>query len=445
MLLTPKEQLVEMVRILEERHHVFKNDPVPITQSLKASNQSLIEKLVSRAARIDAGQELADTIKKVDGRLKFTLFAIGVIWCILGFLGLFALMQTQAVNFFYVLVCLLGMNTLMLVLWFLSLFKKGSLSSIIFNPSFLIRKAEPVTQAAVKLYSEQLEHKGMRWYLGKISHQLWLATLVGMFFAILFLLVVRQYSFNWQSTLLEPQTLVGMVELLGWLPEKLNFLVPTAADVLQSQTLTQASPISADDSNLLAKKWAGLLIGSVLCYGFIPRIIAWLFCAAMFATQKLSLPLKLPYYQNLISQWTTEVVDEDDMPEEAVVKAPEAKLVTSTSITKLACLLEHPWSDSNWHMGLMDTDWQDYGLIDTRDDIEKLQSHLAEHETQLLIGIRAEALPDRGMLRKLDKLAKHAKGGIIVSLLGDSDSDRSRQWHNALAERNIGLVSTTNT
>lgn len=441
MLLTPKEQLVEMVRILEDRHHVFKNDPVPITQSLKASKQTLAEKLVSRAARIDAGQELADTIKKVDGRLKFTLFAIGVIWCILGFLGLFALMQTQAVNFFYVLVCLLGMNTIMLLAWLVSLMKKGSISSIIFNPSFLIRKADPVTQAAVKLYSEQLEHKGMRWYLGKISHQLWLATLVGMFFAILFLLVVRQYSFNWQSTLLDSQVLVTVVELLGWLPEKLGFLVPSAADVMQSQTLTQASIISAADSNLLAKKWAGLLIGSVLCYGFVPRIVAWLFCALMFARQKLSLPLKLPYYQNLISQWTTEVVDADDMPEEAVVQAPEAKLVQADSIHKLACLLENPWSDADWHTGMMDTDWQDMGLLDTRDDIETLERHLTEQDAQLLIGIRAEALPDRGTMRKLDRLAKQTKGGIIVTLLGRSDAERSKQWHNALAERNIGLVT----
>lgn len=471
MLLSPKEQLVEMIRLLEAQNHVFKTDPVPITKSLKASNLSLTEKLISRASRIDAGQQIAQTISTVDGRLRFIFWAAGIIWVLLGFFGLVALMQSQTVNFFYVLVSLLGVHTLMLLLWIALQLKDYLLksskqpSSVLFAPSFLIRQSDPVTQCAVSLYTQQLQHKGMRWYLGKISHQLWLATLTGMFFAIIFLLVVRQYNFSWQSTLLAPETLVSMVSALAWLPSKLGFAVPNATDVMQSQAISANIAISnmttqqVDATNLLAKKWAGLLIGSVLCYGFVPRLVAWLVCAVMLAKQKLSLPLQLPYYQNLLNNWTTQVVDADDMKPEVVEKAPEATLTTAP---KMACLLECPAfaDNTDWLDNVLDTQWQIYdnpahtpklGLIDDRDDMEQLLTHLSQHKVQLLVGIRAEALPDRGMMRKLDKLAKNAQGGLVVTLLVKSNEqlneqskeqtqERQAQWHQALAQRNIALV-----
>ena len=65
------------------------------------------------------------------------------------------------------------------------------------SQSYLIRGKDDVTKAAVDLYERQLQHSGMRWYLGRFSHQLWLATLTGMLLAIIFLLIVRQYSFSW--------------------------------------------------------------------------------------------------------------------------------------------------------------------------------------------------------------------------------------------------------
>ena len=86
-------------------------------------------------------------------------------------------------------------------------------------------------------------------------------------------------------------------------------------------------------------------------------------------------------------------------------------------------------------------------------------------------------LPDRGTLRKLDRIAEHATDGLIVQLLGDTsltDNDininadisnnavsstadlkkktseqvagnqdvRYQQWQTALSARKIGLVDT---
>ena len=79
--------------------------------------------------------------------------------------------------------------------------------------------------------------------------------------------------------------------------------------------------------------------------------------------------------------------------------------------------------------------------------MDRMLEYLATHDVQVLLGIHGKALPDRGTMRKLDKLATHAKQGVIVQLLTDDgsieavDSVRRQQWQSALSERNIGLVS----
>lgn len=452
-MLTIKDQLIELVRLLENKGHVFTADPLLITekladpQTVQAQSQQQVQpratatdyhhKLHLRAKGIDSTGELAHTLHKINGRIKLIIFLVSIFWCINGFLGLFALMQTQTVNFFFVLVCILGVHSIMLVLWLLMSFKKTSHFGLFFNPSFLIRGKDTVTQTAVHLYSQQIRGKAMRWYLGKISHQLWLATLAGMLLAIIFLLIVRQYTFTWQSTLLSPATLVLLVEWLAWLPAKLGFSVPTAQAVAQSQ-------LTGDFT--LSTQWAGLLIGSLLCYGFMPRAIAWAVCTLMFKQQKQQLDLNLPYYQKIIAQWQQQIIDPDDFVEAPKPIAPKAQV---SNANKLVCLLEYAHDDVNWYRKvLVDEQVEDFGVLDDRDDMDRLLAYLQDSPVQVLLGISEHALPDRGTLRKLDKIAQLAKGGIIVQLLSSSvplddaqKQQRDAQWQQALAERQIGLVS----
>ena len=104
--------------------------------------------------------------------------------------------------------------------------------------------------------------------------------------------------------------------------------------------------------------------------------------------------------------------------------------------------------------------------------MDRLTSYLDKHPVQVLLGIHSKALPDRGTLRKLDRIAEHATDGLIVQLLGDanlnensinSNTDisstadlkkqtseqvagnqdvRYQQWQTALSARKIGLVDT---
>ena len=467
-MLSPQDQLTELVRTLETQQHVFATDPLLITEKLQNEEGSPLQKLHRRASRIDSNGALAGVLGKIDGRIKGIMVVMSVIWCLSGFLGLFTLLQTNVVNFFYVLVCLLGFHSLMLLGWLaMTLINQGKQSSNWFasfvSPSYLIRGKDDVTQAAVNLYERQLQHSGMRWYLGRFSHQLWLATLTGMLLAIIFLLIVRQYSFSWESTLLSDQALITLTQVLGWLPSMVGFDVPDSTAIVQSRLVTDAMPLS------VARQWAGLLVGSLLMYGIVPRAIAWAFCALMFRRKKMRLDIKLPYYQKILNFWQRHVVDADDFKEAPAPIAPKAQVSAGK---KLVALLEYPaeqnqWWQSGFDTGITDTtDIENFGILDDREDMARLKAYLDVNPVQVLLGIHFKALPDRGTLRKLDQIANHAKHGLIVQLLEDnslsltehhntgndvlnagSDSNlekqhvRYQQWQTALSARKIGLIN----
>ena len=475
---SPQDQLTELVRLLETDDHVFATDPLLVTEKLQKESGTPIQKLHRRASRIDSNGALNRVLGKIDGRIKGIMTVMSVLWCLSGFLGLFTLLQSNVVNFFYVLVCLLGFHTLMLISWLvMTMINQGKSSANWFanfvSPSRLIRGKDDLTRAAVSLYEQQLHHSGMRWYLGRFSHQLWLATLTGMLVSIIFLLIVRQYSFSWESTLLSDQALITLTHALGWLPSLVGFDVPNEAAIVQSRLVTDALPLS------IARQWAGLLIGSLLMYGIVPRAIAWVFCALMFRRKKMRLDIKLPYYQKILNFWQRQIVDADDFVEVAAPVAPKAKV---SSGKKLVALLEYPAPDGWWQIGTDGNRYrhqspdtvENFGIVDDRDDMARLTTYLDEHPVQVWLGIQEQALPDRGTLRKLDHIATHATHGVIVQLLqpasvaslqnnqstgstmgstmsnmtdpkGQQDQPeaqraRYQQWQSALAARNIGLV-----
>ena len=478
-MLSPQDQLTELVRLLETEQHVFATDPLLITEKLQSEDGKPLQKLYRRASRIDSNGALSSVLAKIDGRIKGIMVVMSVVWCLSGFLGLFTLLKTNVVNFFYVLVCLLGFHSLMLLGWLvMTLINQGKQSSNWFasfvSPSYLIRGKDDVTKAAVNLYERQLQHSGMRWYLGRFSHQLWLATLTGMLLAIIFLLIVRQYSFSWESTLLSDQSLITLTHVLGWLPSMVGFDVPNDAAIIQSRLVTDAMPLS------VARQWAGLLIGSLLMYGIVPRAFAWAFCALMFRRKKMRLDIKLPYYQKILNFWQRHVVDTDDFKSAKAAPTPIAPKAQVSAGKKLVALLEYPAQQERWwQSGLTElsknitevTNIENFGIVDDRDDMARLSTYLDAHPVQVLLGIHFKALPDRGTLRKLDQIASHAKHGLIVQLLNDSSPKESnvnvnndaldgnildpldastslekrnvryQQWQTALSARNIGLIN----
>lgn len=442
-----QDQLTELVRRLEEKQHIFAADPILITEKLQHEPGEPLTKLRRRATRIDNDGKLAQLLTTIDTRVNGVIWGLTVLWFILGFVALFGLMQAQVVNFFYVLASLLGFNTIILLVWLgwmlFSARNKPSFFGTFFTPATLVRGKDVVTQTAVELYQDQLNHAGTKWYVSRISHQFWLASLSGMLVSLILLLLVKNYNFVWESTLLQDSNVVEVVKLMSWLPHWVGFPTPTAQDIITAQMNPETTP------QMISFRWAMLLIGSLLMYGIVPRLLAWLCCLMMVRSSRMKLDVKQPYYQKIIDFWQRKVIDPDDSPAEQKPIAPTAQISLAN---KLAVLLEYPQANPQWYAKTVGMAAQNFGRIDDRDDLEKLITYLQSNPVQVLVGISNLALPDRGTLRKLDNIASAAKGGMIVQLLDANQSylpspseietikARQLQWETALAERQIALV-----
>lgn len=429
-----KRKLAELVRILEERAYIFPADPAQVTESLRHLESSAEEKLLRRAEMIDRNHLLQDTLAQAQsGAFWLWIFAASAMFAG-GFSATYALMDNQGLNFFLILAGVLGMNSIMLLVWLASVglnFKSGNWIS---NPITWRRGKDPVSQAVLRLYTEQWQRPSTRWLIGKTSHSLWLAALAGMLVSVLLLLLVRQYTFNWESTLLTNSASVKAVGWLSWLPSKAGFPTPDAQAVLQGRL----------NSNITdARAWSGLLVGSIVCYGILPRLAAWIACKIMLGISRARLPLDKPYYQKIIQQWQTKIVDEDTQSERVEVVSPKIRL---NDAPKWAVMLETRWPDDTWFVHALGQDWIDKGTADSRDRVNALVAELKQHSAQLLIGVRAHTVPDRGILRQITQLAQAAEGGAVVQLLAEQQfsgglEDTLQHWQNALNERGIAWLN----
>ncbi|MCS4533562.1 DUF2868 domain-containing protein [Neisseria montereyensis] len=430
-MLNPPRQLTELVRLLQERNYIFSADPQPITEALRHAEGNIETKLNRRAEMIDSDHKLQDSLARIRSLFAWLLLAATLFWLISGFAGTVTLMQQSGLNFFFVLAGVLGLHTLMLLAWIITAclprYKAGGFFS---NPAFWIRGKDPVNQAIMRLYSDELAKPATRWALGLTVHRLWLATLIGMLAAAVLLLSVRQYTFNWESTLLSDATFVQAVHILSWLPAKLGFPVPDADAVLISRL---------NNDIATSRQWGGLLIGSLVCYGLLPRFAAWLVCKMLSRRTQSTLPLDKPYYRQIIQQWQRRVVDADTQSETVTAVTPKIKL---DDTPKWAVMLDAEWPEKSWFKHILGQDWLDKGTADSRDTVAALKAELQQEPAQLLIGVRARSVPDRGILRQITALAEAAQGGAVVQLLVEKDfsdglNDYLSQWHTALGERGL--------
>lgn len=304
------------------------------------------------------------------------------------------------------------MNTLMLAVWLATLFLRVKVGRFFSSPATWFRGKGPVNQAVLRLYADQWRQPSVRWKIGATAHSLWLCTLLGMLVSVLLLLLVRQYTFNWESTLLSNAASVRAVEMLAWLPSKLGFPVPDA------------------------RAWSGLLVGSIVCYGILPRLLAWVVCKILLKTSENGLDLEKTYYQAVIRRWQNKITDADTRRE--TVSAVSPKIVLNDA-PKWALMLETEWQDGQWFEGRLAQEWLDKGVAANREQVAALETELKQKPAQLLIGVRAQTVPDRGVLRQIVRLSEAAQGGAVVQLLAeqglsDDLSEKLEHWRNALTE-----------
>ena len=343
----------------------------------------------------------------------------------------------RPVNVFWALGSLLGLHLLLLIGWLLGLLLSGKQASALgrlwlWLSEKLARDARAAQLGPALLVL--LQRQGLnRWLLGLLVHGLWLVALLSALLLTLALLATRRYGFVWETTLLGSDTFVSLTHTLGALPALLGFAVPSAEIIRASGDA--ALPIEA-----ARHAWAGWLLGVLLVFGILPRLLLALLCLWRWQAgqARLTLDLSLPGYSLLRErlQPSSERLGVCDSAP-AQLHQPQAGHSAQDSQGAVLVAVELD-PQRNWPPALP-KGVSDAGVVDSREQRQQLLEQLTRFPpARLLIACDPRRSPDRGSLALLGELARTASATRIWLLPpppGEAlDSARLSDWHSALEQ-----------
>ncbi|MGY6268098.1 DUF2868 domain-containing protein [Achromobacter denitrificans] len=368
-------------------------------------------RILARAALLAQREQLApliDTWRRSALAILAALFALAAISGAAAALGALG-DGSRPVNVLWAVGALLGLHALTFLLWLASfLFRASSATGLgrlwLWATRKLARGPDGalVPQAFLNLLARAGALRGL---FGGISHLLWLTALCAALATLLAVLSTASYRFVWATTLLAPDTFVSLTQALGWLPAQFGFPLPDTA-VVRASDGTQA--LSADAQ----VQWSIWLIGVLVVYGILPRLLAGALCVAgtLRALRGLRIDPALPGFSSLRdrleppAQSTGIDRPADPLHEPRMRAASPAPLDGRPVVLALELPQDLPWPPADVPAAV-----QQAGNLDTREERNRVLDALARAAaSRLLIACDARQTPDRGTLSLIAELAAHA-------------------------------------
>ncbi|UST63844.1 DUF2868 domain-containing protein [Pseudomonas moraviensis] len=435
--LTPLQNLwlTETIRLREE--HAGPLDDLEANRLARAAGGDLPSRIQRRALWLAERDGLTAALKHWLQGARLALVLL-MIFAVLSGAGLaFAALGQTPVNVFWALGSLLGINLLLLLSWALGLIFAGehgaSLGRLWLWLSEKFARDAKAAQLAPALLLLLQRKKLNRWALGALVNGLWLLAMLSALILLLTLMATRRYGFVWETTLLGADTFIHVTQAFGYLPSLLGFNVPT-------QEMIRASGDGALDLESARQAWATWLVGVLVVYGVLPRLLLALFCLWRWNSGKaaLRLDLNLPGYAQLRERLmpTSERLGVND-PEPAQLHRVESNVGELVSEGALLVAIEldeqRPWPPA------LPTNVSNAGVLDSRESRHKLLEQLSRFPpARLAIACDPRRSPDRGSLALIAELARNA-GATRIWLLqappGEAlDGQRLGDWHAALQQ-----------
>ena len=367
---------------------------------------------------------------------QLALAALLLIALLAGFgLALAALGDGQRpVNVFWALGSLLGLHLLTLLGWALGLLlagdSGGALGRLWLWLSAKLARDAQAAQLAPALLVLLQRRRLARWGLGLLVHGFWLLTLSSALLGLLALFATRRYGFVWETTILGGDSFIVLTQALGALPALLGFPLPDIE-------LIRASAVPLD-MEAARQSWAGWLLGVLLVYGLLPRLLLTLLCLWRwrYGQARLTLDLQLPGYQLLrerLQPGSQRLGVSDVAP--AQLSQAQGGVHSGSSDGALLVAVEldqnRPWPPA------LPKGVADAGVLDSREQRRQLLDQLSRFPpARLLIACDPRRSPDRGTLALLGELSRSAAATRIWLLQAPPgqalDSERLGDWHQAL-------------
>ena len=344
---------------------------------------------------------------------------------------------TQPVNVFWALGTLLGLNMLLLLSWVLGLLFAGEHSAALgrfwlWLSEKFARDAKAAQLAPALLLLLQ-RHKLNRWAVGRLSNGIWLLTLLSALTLMVLLMATRRYDFIWESTLFGADFFAALTDALAVVPHALGWSAPRV-DMIRITLDTDYN------RELVRQSWAMWLVGAVLIYGVVPRLLLMLFCRWRWrrGQARLHLDLSLPGYSRLrdtLMPSSERLGVNDAAPQQLHRVETGSALQASDGALLVAIELDdqQPWPPQ------LPAGVKDAGILDSRESRQKLLEQMTRFPpARLAIACDPRRSPDRGSLALIAELARNA-GASRVWLLpappGQAlDAERLGDWHAALQQ-----------
>ncbi len=453
--------LAEAVRLHEENRGFLIEDRSADVAAIAAGGD-LQQRILTRAGALAIAADIKGALNRLNRLFGLTAAAGFLVALALGAGSALALMASAPsgygaavpTNFFLLYGSLLGPHALMLVAWLAALLvlpsrgSGSSLGSSSLGGSLgggilaLVRRLsrwtlkQPLEAAAARAFALVMTGSPAgRWLVSALSHGLWLGYLAGCSAMVFLLLSTRQVGFAWETTILSAEDYIALTRALAAAPGWLGFPAPDAQQIAQSQIPLAAAATSAAAD----RAWAGLLLGSLVVYGVLPRLVLVLLCLGLGrrAIRRYRLDTSRPGFARLQERLaplaqTTGVIDADqDGPAAtaaplSVGKAAEAdaaaavpgpaQVVGDGPVAILAFESEPP--ARGWPQPASGIGWLDCGCIEDRADRARVRARLraaVEPPRLLVLACSLLTAPDRGVGAFLAEFAGEA--GVPLALL----------------------------
>lgn len=435
--------LTETVRLREE--HAGPLEDLEANRLARSAGGDLATRIQQRALHLAERDGLAAALSRWLQGARLALLLLAAVAVISGAGLAFAALGNglAPVNVFWALGSLLGLNLILLISWALGLLFAGehsaSLGRLWLWLSEKLARDTKAAQLAPALLLLLQRQKLNRWAVGVLVNSLWLLALLSTLVILLTLLATRRYGFVWETTILGADTFVAVTQALGTLPALLGFNVPTVE-------MIRASGDSALNIESARQAWAAWLVGVLLVYGLLPRLILAVLCLWRWKRGRaaLHLDLNLPGYAQLRERLmpSSERLGVNDV-------APEHLHPISGGVSELesdgALLVaielddQHPWPPK------LPANVKNAGILDSRESRNKLLEQLSRFPpARLAIACDPRRSPDRGSLALIAELARSASDTRVWLLQAPPgqalDAERLGDWHAALQQLEVSFA-----
>lgn len=417
--------LIEQIRCIESQQ-ALTNDTDQPTAALSASHD-FDDRLLQRARQLVREHELQDTLSHAPGVWRFSNILAGAVAVLLGAMASqYAVSGDSTINIYWLLLVLVGFNLISMLLWLLGVstgmenLVSGALSrASAWLPTALGKRDTPTGHADRAWLSSHCGGVVGKWRFSQLTQQLWLLYLCTGLVVMVLVLMARQFDFVWGTTLLSDESFVQLTGALGQPLQALGFATPDEQQVIETR-IGAGYVLNAGHRY----SWAQFLLGALLVFGIVPRLLLWLLSRALLNSSqgRFALDYYLPYYIRLRQQLLpmhgrSEIVDADTAP-----AAPGAG--TTSTLRARAHAAQLPaavqWvavelgDQVTWPLASIAVQ-NNLGQVVDRTSLDSIVQCVQDSPGQIIaIAVTAGRPPDRGLKRTVSSLCAVASGAWLV-------------------------------